>query len=56
MKKAVFRDIHSVRTSQETHCASATELSRLMLCKMLSFHGGDYEGAVFLGCDTVCLL
>jgi hypothetical protein len=32
-----------VRTSQETHYISATEPSRLMLCKIWSFHGGDYE-------------
>jgi hypothetical protein len=32
-----------VRTSQETHRVSATETSRLMLCKIRSYHGGDYE-------------
>jgi hypothetical protein len=32
-----------VRTSQETHYVSATELSQLMLCKIWSFHGSDYE-------------
>jgi hypothetical protein len=32
-----------VRTSQETHYVSATEPSRLILCKILGFHGGDYE-------------
>jgi hypothetical protein len=32
-----------VCTSQETHYLSATEFSRLMLCKIWSFHSGDYE-------------
>jgi hypothetical protein len=32
-----------VRTSQETRYVSATETSRLILCKIRSFHGGDYE-------------
>jgi hypothetical protein len=32
-----------VRTSQETHYVSATEPSRLMLCKIWGIHGGDYE-------------
>jgi hypothetical protein len=30
-----------VRSSQETHYVSATEPSRLMLCKIYGFHGGD---------------
>jgi hypothetical protein len=35
MKNAVFWDIKNpVRTSQETHYDSATEPSRLMLCKI----------------------
>jgi hypothetical protein len=32
-----------VRTSQKTHYVSATEPSRLMLCKIWGFHGGDYK-------------
>jgi hypothetical protein len=32
-----------VRTSQETHYVSTTELSRLMLHKIWDFHGGNYE-------------
>jgi hypothetical protein len=36
-----------VRTSQETHYVSATQPSLLLLCKIWSFHGGDYENAVF---------
>jgi hypothetical protein len=38
-----------VRTSQETHYASATETSWLMLCKSWGFHGGDYLGCHLLG-------
>jgi hypothetical protein len=32
-----------VPTSQETHYVSATEPSRLMLCKFCGFNCGDYE-------------
>jgi hypothetical protein len=32
-----------VRTTQETHYISATESSKLMLCKIWDSHGGDYE-------------
>jgi hypothetical protein len=38
-----------VRTSQETRYVSATEPSRLMLCKILGFHGSDYEECRLLG-------
>jgi hypothetical protein len=49
MKNTVFWDIKkSVRTSQETHYVSATESSRLMLCKSWDFHGGDYEECLLL--------
>jgi hypothetical protein len=41
---------NQVLTSQETHYFSATELSRLMLCKMLGLHGGEYEEWRLLGC------
>jgi hypothetical protein len=34
MKNVVFWDKNPVRTSQETHYVSATEPSRLMLCKI----------------------
>jgi hypothetical protein len=44
--------ITPVRTSQETHYVSATEPSRLMLCKIGGFHGGDYEECRLLGYDT----
>jgi hypothetical protein len=41
-----------VRTSQETHYVSATELSQLMLCKIWGFYGGDYEEWRLLGYKT----
>jgi hypothetical protein len=37
-----------VYTSQETH-VSATQLSRLMLCKIWGFHSGDYAECRLLG-------
>jgi hypothetical protein len=41
-----------VRTSQDTHYVSATEFSRLMICKIWGFHGGDYEECRLLGYKT----
>jgi hypothetical protein len=41
-----------VRTSQETHYFSATEPSRLMLCRILGFYGGDCEECRLLGYKT----
>jgi hypothetical protein len=38
-----------VRTSQETHYISATELSQLILCKLCGCHGSDYEECRLLG-------
>jgi hypothetical protein len=38
-----------VHTSQETHYFSATESIRLMLCKVLGFHGRDYDECRLLG-------
>jgi hypothetical protein len=38
-----------VRTSQETHNFSATTPSRLMLCKLCGFHGGDLKEPTFRG-------
>jgi hypothetical protein len=35
--------------SQETYYFPATEPNRLMLCKILGFHGGDNEECRFLG-------
>jgi hypothetical protein len=42
-----------VRTSQDTHYVSATELSQLMLCKVWGFHCGHYEECRLLGCYAV---
>jgi hypothetical protein len=41
-----------VRTSPETHYVSATEPSRLMVCKISSCNGGDYEECRLLGYKT----
>jgi hypothetical protein len=50
MKNAVFWDIRNpVRTSQETHYVSATESTRLMLCKIWGFYGGDCKECRLLG-------
>jgi hypothetical protein len=38
-----------VRTSQETHYVSTTELSQLMLWKIWGFHSSDYEECRLLG-------
>jgi hypothetical protein len=40
---------NQLRTSQKTHYVSVTETSRLMLCKIWSFHSGGYEE---LFCDV----
>jgi hypothetical protein len=45
-----------VRTSQETHHLSATDLSPLMLFNIWGFHGGDLEEHRLLSCDAVWLL
>jgi hypothetical protein len=47
MSYSIYRN--PVRTSQETHYFSATESSRLMLCKICGFHGGNYEECRLLG-------
>jgi hypothetical protein len=50
MKNDVFWDIKKPeRTSQETHYVSATGPNRLLLCKILGLHGGDYEECRLLG-------
>jgi hypothetical protein len=38
-----------IRTSQETHYVSATDTSRLMLCRICCYIGGDYEECRLLG-------
>jgi hypothetical protein len=45
--------INLVRTSQETHYVSVTAPSRLWLCKIRSFHGGDYEECCLQECGQV---
>jgi hypothetical protein len=40
---------NTVRTSQETHYASTTESSQLMLCKIWGTHSSDYEECRLLG-------
>jgi hypothetical protein len=45
-----------VRTSRETHYFSVTQHSRLMLFKILCFHGGDYEEWRLLGYYAMWLL
>jgi hypothetical protein len=56
MKNAVFWDIKIQFVSHRKHYVSATEPSRLMLCKISGFHGGDYEECRLLGCYAVWLL
>jgi hypothetical protein len=53
MKNAVFWHIKKVRTSQDTHCLSATEPNQLMLCKILGFDGGGYEIFCLLCCGAL---
>jgi hypothetical protein len=43
-------------TPAVTHYISTTEPSRLMLCKILGFHCGDYEEWCLLGYYTMRLL
>jgi hypothetical protein len=43
-----------VRTSQETHYVSTTELSQLMPCKIWGFHDSDYKECRLLGDVTPC--
>jgi hypothetical protein len=42
-KKAVFWDVKTQFVLHRRHITSATEHSRLMLCKIWGFHGSDYE-------------
>jgi hypothetical protein len=51
-----LEDWNPVRTSQETRYSPATERSQLILCEIWSFHCGNYEEFLCLGCDTVRLL
>jgi hypothetical protein len=45
-----------VRTSQETYYFSNRNFSRLMLCNISGFHGGDYEECRLLELDAGWLL
>jgi hypothetical protein len=49
MKNVVFWDIKTQFVPYRKHHDSATELSRLMLCKISGFHGGNYEECRLLG-------
>jgi hypothetical protein len=43
IKNVVFWDIKTKFVPHRKYYVSATEPSRLMLCKICGFHGGDYE-------------
>jgi hypothetical protein len=47
VKNAVFSDIKTARSSQQTHYISTTEPSRLMLRNIWGFQGGIMKNAVF---------
>jgi hypothetical protein len=49
MKNVVFWDIKFRFVPHRTHYISATEPSRLMLCKISGFHGSKYEECRLLG-------
>jgi hypothetical protein len=55
MKNVVFWDIKTQFLLHRRH-VSATESSRLMLCKILGFHGSDYEERRLLGYKTQFVL
>jgi hypothetical protein len=50
MNHEVLWDIKSQFVPYRRHYVSATELSRLMLCKIRGFHGGDFDECRLLGC------
>jgi hypothetical protein len=52
MKNVVFWDIKTQFLPHMRNHFSATESSRLILCKILGFHGGDYEECRLLGNRT----
>jgi hypothetical protein len=49
MKNAVFWDVRTQFVPHRKHYVSSTKFSRLMLCKIWGFHGGDYEECRLLG-------
>jgi hypothetical protein len=54
MKNAVFWDLGTQFVAHKEHSFSATEPSRLMVCKIWGFHGGDYEECCSLEFYAVC--
>jgi hypothetical protein len=52
MKNAVFWDIRTKFILKRRHYFSTTESSRLMLCKIWGFSGGDFEECRLLGYKT----
>jgi hypothetical protein len=56
MKNVVFWDIKTQFVPHRKHDISATESSRLILCKIEGFNGGNYEECLLLGCYAVRLL
>jgi hypothetical protein len=50
MKSAVVCYIKIQFVPHRRHFFSAIEPSRLMLCKILGFHGGDDKECCLLGC------
>jgi hypothetical protein len=56
MKNAVFWDIKPSSYFTGDTLLSATVPSQLMLCKILGFHGGDYEECCLLGYKTPFVL
>jgi hypothetical protein len=55
MKNVFFWDSKTQFVPHRKHYVSAREASRLMLCKILGFHGGDYEECCLLGCEAMWL-
>jgi hypothetical protein len=49
MNNAIFWEIRTQFVPHRKHYFSATEPSRLMLCKISGFHRGDYEQFSLLG-------
>jgi hypothetical protein len=56
MQNAVFWDKKIQFVPHRKHYISATEPSRLMLCKVSGFYGGDYVKYCLLGCGAEWVL
>jgi hypothetical protein len=52
----VFWGIKMQLVPHRKHITSPTEPSLLMRCKILGFHGGDYEECRLVGCYVMSLL